>query len=653
MISRIVFVLLGAICLVLIPQGKCMKDVHVVNSESITSRSELKMNPAGVCPFIISSFKGNVFCSPNFTLVFIGHCYGYINQTFSGIHHEGYVTTRCPYFAGTETTSLFVRIKKTVPHNLTSNEFCKMVKSSHRAGLLCRDCKKDFGISVLSPNFQCQNCSKFESQVVNYMKLFGITVIPLTLLFLIITIFHISLTSAPTNAYIFFCHVITLKVNVLIIESAWANTLQDKDRSKQLSQFLLFPLYIWNLDFAYYLKTEVACLGKDLKIMHIIFMYYIYATYPMLLILVTFVLVKLHDRNFKPVVYLWKPFYCVFVRLRRNWNVRTSLIDAFASCILLSYSKVIDISLALINPNPVYDRNGATLYTTLHYDINTQFLSKEHLPFFIIAIIVLSTFGLLPPLLLTFYPFRWFQKVLNKLHLSRIQSLYIFLDAFQGCYKNGTAGSPERRYFAGFYFVFRIIIVFVTSFGYTTIPESTTILIAVNASFLCIIAVFQPYKNGFYNFLDALIFLILTATNSNILYSFGYSQIHGELPNAIWPITYTFLLLPTVYMIIYIFYWILTRFRARCCIMRGLRRRFFTGNDYGYERITEETRTSHESSLTSIENLSDSFPDRLNNPYRYETQSRGIFREQNNSVTSERRIKGIGSELAHYGALTY
>ena len=626
-----------------------MKDV--MSSESITSRSMLKTDPAEVCPSAVSFFKGNVFCRPNSTLVFIGHCYGYINQSLSGIHHEGYVMTRCPFYAGTKTTRLFVRIYKTVPPSSTNNVFCKQISSSHRTGLLCRDCENDFGISVLSPNFQCQNCSKFESQVANYMKLFGITVIPLTLLFLIITIFHIGLTSAPTNAYIFFCHVITLKVNVLIVESAWANTLQEK--SEPLSELLLYPLYIWNLDFAYYLKTEVACVGKGLKIMHIIFMYYLYAVYPMLLILVTFVLVKLHDRNFKPVVYLWKPFYCVCVRLRRNWNVRTSLIDAFASCILLSYSKIIDVSLALINPNPVYNRNGTTVYTTLHYDINTQFLSKEHLPFFIIAIIVLSTFGLLPPLLLTFYPFRWFQKVLNKLHLSRVQSLYIFLDAFQGCYKNGTAGSPERRYFAGFYFVFRIIIVFVTSFGYITLPESTTILIAVNASFLCIIAVFQPYKNGFYNFLDALIFLILTVTNSNTLYAFSYSQINGKLPSAIWPITYTFLLLPTTYMMIYVFYWILTRFRARCCVMRRLRRRFYTGNEYGYERISEETRTSHESSLASIENLSDSFPDRLNNPYRYETQSRGIFREQNNSVTSEHRVKGIGSELAHYGAMTY
>ncbi len=517
-------------------------------------------------------FKGNVNCHKNHLDVFIGHCLGYIDSNLSrklGVqsNYEGLVLSRCPYYAGPNAKSLITTVSTNYSLATIVNNFCKNMSEYTREGLLCGKCLNNYGVSVLATNYECKDCSKHNSTVKNFLQLFSLTVFPLTVLIIVIVVFHIGLTSAPTNAYIFFSHVTTTKLSVLLIESGWAQRYsKDTHNPNYLPDILLFPLYIWNLDFSYYFpEASVACITNGTQIHHILFWQYFYALYPMALLLLTLLLVYLHGRNCKLVVVLWKPFCYLCVRIRRNWNVRTSLIDAFATCTLLSYSKLIDVSLSFISPNPVYNSSGDTVYSTLHYDVGTIFLSLEHLPFFIVGIVMLLTFGLALPLLLILYPFRWFQKVLNALHINRLQSLHIFLDAFQGCYKNGTNGTPERRYFAGLYFVFRIVVLFVSSFGAFTVPTAISYLTAVYAVFLCLIAIFQPYKKKFYNFLDASVFLILCVTSNNIVYMLSYARLNKKLPTIGWPFTYALLLLPTTYMFFYIFYWIITRFRARCC----------------------------------------------------------------------------------------
>ena len=69
---------------------------------------------------------------------------------------------------------------------------------------------------------------------------------------------------------------------------------------------------------------------------------------------------------------------------------------------------------------------------------------------------MLTVFAILPTLLMLLYPTRTFQKCLNCCGL-RCLPLHIFMDAFQGCYKNGTDGTRDYRYFAGLYLLFRFL----------------------------------------------------------------------------------------------------------------------------------------------------------------------------------------------------
>ena len=66
-----------------------------------------------------------------------------------------------------------------------------------------------------------------------------------------------------------------------------------------------------------------------------------------------------------------------------------------------------------------------------------DYFGREHFPYAILALIVLLVFVLLPLLLLC--PVRCFQQCLGHCGVKWL-SLHIFMDAFQGCYKDGTNG---------------------------------------------------------------------------------------------------------------------------------------------------------------------------------------------------------------------
>ena len=81
--------------------------------------------------------------------------------------------------------------------------------------------------------------------------------------------------------------------------------------------------------------------SKPPYVLHVFFLGYVSAFYPFLLMLLTWLCVELHGRNFRPIVHLWRPFHGCFICLRRSWNTKSDLIDVFASFFLLLYSKIL------------------------------------------------------------------------------------------------------------------------------------------------------------------------------------------------------------------------------------------------------------------------------------------------------------------------
>ena len=132
---------------------------------------------------------------------------------------------------------------------------------------------------------------------------------------------------------------------------------------------------------------------------------------------------------------MWKPFKAIFFLFKKNWNIRSSLIDSYATFFLLSNVKFLSVTLDLLIPTKVYElHNNSYNYTWgLYYSGEMKYFGKEHLLYAIIAMIVSVVFNL-PITVLALYPFAFFQKFLNCIPV-RWHILHTFMDSFTGCYK--------------------------------------------------------------------------------------------------------------------------------------------------------------------------------------------------------------------------
>ena len=137
---------------------------------------------------------------------------------------------------------------------------------------------------------------------------------------------------------------------------------------------------------------------------------------------------------------MWKPFRRLFGLFRENCNLRTSLIDSFATTPLLANIKFQSVSFDLLTPVKVYnlyDTGNWTYSYRLFYDPTVPYFGLRHLPYAIIAVMVIVLFTIIPVFVLILYPFRSFQKFLNLFPI-RWYILRTVVESFYGSYKDGT-----------------------------------------------------------------------------------------------------------------------------------------------------------------------------------------------------------------------
>ena len=132
------------------------------------------------------------------------------------------------------------------------------------------------------------------------------------------------------------------------------------------------------------------CIHPNMSTLQILSLDYAVAIYPLVLILITYLFVSLHDR-FSIIVWLWSPFYKCFLCLRREWDIRNSLIDAFATFILLSYVKILNTSIDLLAPVTLYsDKSNVVSQLYLNIDGTIEYFGEEHRPYAILAIVMIT-----------------------------------------------------------------------------------------------------------------------------------------------------------------------------------------------------------------------------------------------------------------------
>jgi hypothetical protein len=391
-----------------------------------------------------------------------------------------------------------------LPSNTT--QLNKVCEEFHRTGQLCGKCMDGFAPPVYSYSSNCVNCTEYGS---NWAKYVTVAFLPLTALFVVVVVFRVSATSGRMSVFILVCQTVTTPVAARV----YANIHIENNRNWWDIGFSLYG--IWNLDF-FRLLFSPFCIHPKMTTLQTLALDYAIAVYPLLLIFITYLLVFMHD-NFQTVVWLWKPFHACFVGFRKEWNIKGSLINAFATFLLLSYVKFLSVSFELLIPIRIFNMHGHLLSKLyLYYDGTVEYFGKEHLPFGILALIVLTVFNIFPLLLLLLYPCQCFQRCLNRCNI-QFQVLHTFMDAFQGCYKDGSNGTRDCRWFAALYLMLRVAFLLVcVNVGVTSEVVFPILIILVSIpAFLT--AVFQPHKYRFHNMVDVFLLLVFVSFLATIM----------------------------------------------------------------------------------------------------------------------------------------
>ena len=228
-----------------------------------------------------------------------------------------------------------------LPENISElNDF--MCGPLNRKGYLCSDCIDGFGpsMSMIEHPNDCYRCKDINWHGVTLHLI--IILVPVTLFYLIIFVFQIRMTSAPMPCFVLYSQII-----VSTLSYPWGRSFRevslimftDAGDLRTVSRLILSLYGIFDLDF---ISNAVPpfCISSKMTLYHRAVLSYITAFYPMLLIVITWVSIRLHDHKFRVMVFLWRPFHKCFVRLRRGWDTKNDLIDVFATFFLLSYVKV-------------------------------------------------------------------------------------------------------------------------------------------------------------------------------------------------------------------------------------------------------------------------------------------------------------------------
>ena len=422
----------------------------------------------------------------------------------------------------------------------------------NRTGVLCSQCQEGLGTAIFSYSMQCLPCM---SSGLGWTLYVFLATFPTTLLFLFLLMFQVRLTSGPLNAYIFACQLIVSALNLSITFES----------TSFIHAVVLIggTIYgVWNLDFFRYLIPPF-CASDQISPLHVIALEYTVAFYPLLLTVVAYICVQLHARDCRVMVCLWRVFCKCFSSCRRRWGRQwdpvASLVHTFAAFLLLSYSKILFVSLQLLSYTQLYVPTGGVLDPPkrVYHDPSLEWFGDKHLPFALLAIFVLCIFIFFPALVLLLYPTKPFQKCLGCCG-RRWLALHAFADVFQGCYKNGTNGTRDCRYFAGLYLVLRIVLLLAmyggSVFGMYDEMVSIVCLVIAALAFL----LFRPYKDNFWlNVWDSTAFSLLAFA----LFCNMYARYIAPVPIAFVAVLAT---IPLMYFIIYVTYKLLTWTKAFC-----------------------------------------------------------------------------------------
>ena len=469
----------------------------------------------------------------------VGACTSYDEAT--GMRYEGF----CPYHFKLNTYSMYYDGKS--KHIIVNVSSCSHLNNAtcgqlNREGLLCSKCKAGYGPALYSKTWMCEQCDDNFSYLMWIVYLL-VEVTPLTVFFILVIIFNVQLTAPPFTAYVLYCQYFT----VLFDTSSYFHTYLLNYVDPYVYKLVFSVLSVSSLDFFKYFFPPF-CVSSKLTNIHVILLGLVPASYSVILVILTYVLIELHARNFCVVVNLWKPFSRCVAKVRRSYDPKASVFNAFSTFLLLSYSNVLFIGSQLMFRSEFFgcsirDRcsNISRLYYYPHqpegkYDVH-----------YLIVFFIVFMFTLPPLVLLLLYPIRFFQRVLRFLCCQDLRCVQSFVDIFQGHYKDGTNGTRDYRFMAGFQFILRIMFYYTNKWyraDMKWIRYTDVGLVIMCLCYLCLL----PCKKKYMNVIEGALYGLAIIT-SIMIDTLSYSKPHSTWHIGKVTLIFFLMLLPSIVLL--------------------------------------------------------------------------------------------------------
>ena len=371
----------------------------------------------------------------------------------------------------------------------------------NRMGILCSKCSNNLSVYYHSHSYHCG-----PNKLCGYGLLFYIIseIVPLTIVFLLVMIFNISLTSGAINGFVLFAQV----ADSIDISARGSIEFTTAIEYLSLPYRLIYRLF--NFDF-FGLESLSFCFWESATTLDILAVKFATISYALFLVLSTVLILN-----------SWKcKMLCAWFRPR---TLRAALTHGLTTLLVICVSHCARVSASILAP---------TLLTYPdHYDVVVLYngglhpFHKEHLQYAIPALFFLIFLVVLPIVWLLMYPVLFM--VLAKCHLSEsrlsqfLTALFPIelLDSFQSCFRDNC------RHFAGLYFLYRLAPLMVVV---TVVNSSVTFYTLTTIEFLFMFAMhsaFQPYKRTSHNRIDSFIFTNLLLVN--LLTAYNYNMISSQ-----------------------------------------------------------------------------------------------------------------------------
>lgn len=378
-----------------------------------------------------------------------------------------------------------------------------------RKGRLCGECMSEYSVFYHSDRFKCGKCSHSDWYR-GVLKYVAAELLPLTILFCLIILFDVSLTSGAVNSFVFFAQILDISEVSAYSQYNLPNQITNFSRA----YWFLFGFL--NFDFFRHDKLSF-CLFNKATVLDVLAFKYVTTFYGLFLVCCLFFLLKINRFN------------RILQKIRSSKSNYT-VTNGLTAFLIISYSQCSKVSFQILAHIQLHS-NGSE-ENAIYLSGNTEYFGREHIKYAIPAILV-STFAVIVPLVLTLNPI--YHSCMESFCASRRPITHInrpfskvllyskpIIDALQACYKD------HCRFFAGLMFLYRLIIS--AAFAFSTSNIHGFALLEVIIIFILMThAAFQPYQKRLYNIIDSLVFADLAVINAITL--FNNTSIEYDIPS--------------------------------------------------------------------------------------------------------------------------